>query len=202
MFCVSLRRRARHCSATIRTLVTQPTLPIVDVAALVDPNASDEAVSSASAAMGRAVSEHGFLYIKNHGVPKQVVDAMFSEARHFFLELPEPAKRELDLVRVNNGFRGYTALREETTAGQADVHECFDLAVEHPPSHPEVLAGRPHFGANPWPRSAAAPNFRPAMEAYTDAMQPLGHSLMRGLGLSLGLQGSHALHTTPHRPRA
>jgi isopenicillin N synthase-like dioxygenase len=58
-----------------------------------------------------------------------------------------------------------------------------------PDDHPLVTAGTPLHGRNLFPENL--PEFRSVVLTYLDEMTRLGHTLMTGIALSLGLEGSY-----------
>jgi isopenicillin N synthase-like dioxygenase len=170
------------------------TLPILDVSPLASPDlAARRAVATA---LGAACRGPGFFLAVNHGVA--TIPALFDAARAFFA-LPEAAKQALSIRRSPHN-RGYVALEEEQLdpAKPADRKEAFNIGLDLPPDHPEVLAGAPFRGVNLWPE---LPGFREATLAHFDACHRLGILLHRGFALDLGLD-EHFFDDTLDRPMA
>jgi isopenicillin N synthase-like dioxygenase len=82
-------------------------------------------------------------------------------------------------------WRGWFPLEGELTSGRPDRKEGLYLGAELGPDDPHVRAGTPLHGANRFPE--AVPDLRAAVLEYLDAMTTLGHTLMRGVALALGL---------------
>lgn len=59
-------------------------LPVIDIASLVNPQASGAARSEAAEAIGRACRGHGFFYISQHGVPQALIDRLHALSQVFF----------------------------------------------------------------------------------------------------------------------
>ncbi len=72
-----------------------------------------------------------------------------------------------------------------------DVKEGIYFGAELGDDDPRVMAGTPLHGANLFP--ATIPGFRETVMEYMDAMTALGHVLMRGIALSLGLDDVYFL---------
>ncbi|KAJ3336185.1 hypothetical protein HDU93_003476 [Gonapodya sp. JEL0774] len=128
----------------------------------------------------------GFLYIRGHGVPEEVVEAVFSESKVFFsLDKEEKMKYHIKKSKAN---RGYGALLDENVdpANRGDLHESFDIAFEVPEEDPDVIAGK-FYGPNVWPDASKLPSFRPALTAYYFQMLNLSKYLFRALALALKL---------------
>ena len=59
---------------TTATSSATASLPVIDIAALLKPGASDAERALVADAIGRACREHGFFYISQHGVPQALID--------------------------------------------------------------------------------------------------------------------------------
>jgi isopenicillin N synthase-like dioxygenase len=174
-------------SALQAVRVSSASLPVIDIGGLTSDRQADRD------AVGRALRatcvDKGFLYISNHGVSEHLVEAVFAEAAQFFA-LPAEEKLTVDKAR-SKANRGYEPLQGQTLEAGAppDLKEGFYIGPEHAANDPRVIAGKFNHGPNLWPAKPAG--FRPAMEAYFTAMAALGHRLMGGLALSLGLPEDH-----------
>ena len=86
-------------------------------------------------------------------------------------------------------WRGYFRVGDELTSGKPDQKEGLYFGAELPADDPRVLAGTPLHGPNLFPAEPAG--FREAVLEYMAALTGLGHRLMAGLALSLGLEESY-----------
>lgn len=158
-------------------------VPLIDVAGL---RSADPAARRAVAAeLGAACRGAGFFLVSGHGIPPAVTEGLFGAARALFA-LPDAAKRAMS-IRLSPHNRGYVGLSEEQLdpGKPADRKEAFNVGLEMPPDHPEILAGVPFRGANSWP--AGEPALRDAILAHFEAAWALGRLLHRGFALDLGL---------------
>ncbi len=156
--------------------VTRP-LPVMDLGPFLrgEPGALETL-----AAQWREVCENlGFFCIVNHGVPREMVDAMDREVRRFHA-LPHEEKMQ---IRVNEHQRGYipskaTIVKHSTYEKHTklDTVECLVLATDYPENHPESLAGKQFYGQNPWPENV--PGFRETVAGYMAAIQDLALKLL------------------------
>ena len=155
-------------------------IPIVDVAPLLD--GSDK--SGVARQIRWALSNAGFMYVKNHGIAQDFVDRVFDVTRRFF-DLPTERKMDLHVSRSGVALRGYIEpFGENTDPGKTrDLKECFDIGPER--AAPEG----PFFGPNQ--RPAGFPDFRELVYGYHQKMVDLSKSLLRGIALSLDLPESH-----------
>jgi isopenicillin N synthase-like dioxygenase len=165
-------------------------IPIIDVAPLIDGRDA----AGVARQLGAACRAHGFFYAVGHGVDPQLRTRLESVARQFFA-LDLDTKRRIAMARGGRAWRGYFAVGAELTSGQPDQKEGLYFGSELPAEHPLVRAGTPLHGPNLFP--AEPPGFGAAVLAYMDALARLGHQLMAGLALSLGLDASYfAAHGT------
>lgn len=132
----------------------------------------------------QACTTSGFFYIKNHGVPDDVLAKVQAAARTFFAHSPE-IKRQ---VAVNHRHRGFNALGDATMyqATRPDFKEFFSIGLELAEDDPAVLAGEALRGPNNWP--AFMPELRPALYDYYEAIGDCGADLLRVVALSLGIE--------------
>ena len=151
-------------------------IPLVDVSALVA--SGDQTVVAKQ--FRWALTNVGFMYVKNHGIPQSVIDAAFAASKRIF-DLPDAAKSALHIRNSGHSLRGYIPLFGENTdpTKTRDLKECFDLGPETP------LIDRPFFGRNQWPQDL--PEVAMPLVTYHDALCDLSRSLLRGVALSLDL---------------
>lgn len=156
-------------------------LPIIDISGL---RAGDRAAAQrVGQEIERACREVGFFYIVGHGIAQTVIDRALENALAFFRQ-PAEEKRK---VAANKTHRGFHALGDALMYGASkpDYKEFFQIGLDLGADDPDVQAGQPLRGANLWPATPEA--FRPAMEAYFQAVGQCGADLLRGVALSLGL---------------
>jgi polar amino acid transport system ATP-binding protein len=158
-------------------------LPIIDVGALVSQDAP-ERQRAAALQLDAAARKYGFFYAANHGVDAALVARLVSLAREFFAQ-DAAQKQAIPMSAGGTAWRGYFPLAGELTSGRPDWKEGLYLGTELGPDHPRVRQGVILHGANLWP---ALDGFRPVVLAYIDALAQLGHALMRGIALGLGLR--------------
>ena len=104
------------------------TIPLVDLSKYLAGNAQErqEFVQE----LGRAFTEVGFVGVKNHGVPKELIDEFYASAKAFFA-LPESIKRKYEIIGLA-GQRGYTSFGKEHAkqSEHADLKEFFQIGQE------------------------------------------------------------------------
>ncbi|KOR32065.1 hypothetical protein TI05_09645 [Achromatium sp. WMS3] len=156
-------------------------LPIISLAKLADKDTQE------IDRLYNVCCDHGFLYLKDHGVSLATVRDTIKACRHFF-ELPEKIKQnyghEHQLVFPKTS-RGYSPLGGETLYGAAgaDPKEIFDLGFDKPPSE------QPFTGPNVMPDDTVAPNFKTALyQLQHEVMSKVAPKLLRGFALALKLE--------------
>jgi isopenicillin N synthase-like dioxygenase len=162
-------------------------IPIIDLEPMFSGDAA--AKEKLAAELRKACTEVGFLYIRNHHVPKAVIEETFAVAETYFA-LPDDVKMANHVSKSKNN-RGYAAMLEENTdpTGRGDLHQSFDIALDVPADDPDVLAGKVLYGPNQWPDGQ--PAFRAAMEAYHAEMLKLSGRLLHAFALALGLDETY-----------
>jgi isopenicillin N synthase-like dioxygenase len=160
-------------------------IPIIGIGALV---AGTPDRHGAASQIGRACRECGFFYITGHGVEAGLQERLERLSRQFFAQDLE-TKMEIRMARGGKAWRGYFPVGGELTSGQPDLKEGLYFGAELGEDHPMARAGVPLHGPNLFP--ANIPGFRETVLEYMDAMTRLGHALMRGVALSLGLDESY-----------
>jgi len=150
-------------------------VPVLDLAPLL----AGENIDGLAREVRRACEGMAFFYIRNHGVPADVIDGAFSAARRFF-EQPLEARMKVHKDRFH---RGYLPLGTTRYPGKAaDLKDSFDLGVDLPLDHPDVAGGLPLHGPNQWPDLEG---FRAPVEAYFQAVRDCGLRLLTLFARSL-----------------
>jgi len=95
-------------------------IPIIDIAALVDGSDPDGVARE----IGDVCETVGFFYVKNHGVPHDLVECMYAAMQRFF-GLPLEIKQRLHVANSGPTLRGYIPPYGEN----ADPNNSRDLAL-------------------------------------------------------------------------
>ena len=165
-------------------------IPIIDIAPLFS---DDEAGKRKVAAeMAEAAANVGFLYVKGHNIPREMIDRLEARAAEFFA-LPEERKMA-HYIGKSRAHRGYVPTGEEgfydgTNPAKMDKKEAFDLSVELPEDDPDHVTGYRMLGPNQWPDEL--PEMRRDVYAYYEAAMALGRTLFGGFARALGLPENH-----------
>ena len=163
--------------------VQQTSIPLIDVSALMTNGPKERVARS----IGEACRDAGFFYIVGHGVDRGLQERLAQLSQRFF-EQDLQTKMKIRMELAGPAWRGYFPVGGELTSGRPDGKEGIYFGSELGDDHAKVLAGLPLHGNNQFPD---IPLFRETVLQYLDAMTRLGHRLMEGLALSLGLAESY-----------
>lgn len=164
-------------------LASKPTsfseIPLLDIAALLD-SSNPQAVA---AKIREACENVGFMYIKNHGVPKALIERMYALTQAFFA-LPQEAKERINIIHSGPTLRGYIPFYGENVdpKNTRDFKECFDYGQAG-------SEASPFFGMNLM--SEEMPEFKQQCEDYHAAIVSLARQLISAVALSLDLPASY-----------
>ena len=161
-------------------------IPVIDLTGFLRGEAG------ALAATGReihdALTQVGFFVLTGHGVPPDLIDATFAEAKRLH-DLPMDQKLALRLNEHNNGYMAsgrYAVWTSDVNKNdKPDLNEAFFVKRERPADNPLRLSGRRFAGANVWP--ADLPGFRDIVLAYYTAMEAFTNTLLPAVAVSLDL---------------
>ena len=152
-------------------------IPVLDLGPYLagEPGAAERL----AAELRHALTEIGFYFIVNHGVPAEQIREVYRQAARFHAQ---PLERKL-AIRIDRHNVGYLPFKGDTlrtstvaTVTKANLNEALFVARDLPQDHPDVQADRRFRSANRWP--PGLPGFREAIVAYCDAMERLARKLV------------------------
>jgi isopenicillin N synthase-like dioxygenase len=157
-------------------------LDVLDLGGLSDKDS--KSIARIAKELGRACRDVGFFYIRNHGIPQELMDRVFAASTAFFA-LPVDGKNALSIAKSkhNRGYAGISS--EKLDSKHADLKEAFNVGLDLDPGDPEVLTGKPFRGVNLWPPSP--PQFHDTVLDYFNAIWRLGRDLHLAIAADLGL---------------
>jgi isopenicillin N synthase-like dioxygenase len=140
----------------------------------------------------QACTESGFFYVVGHGVDEDLIARLEKLSRQFFA-LSKPEKMRISMAQGGRAWRGYFAVGDELTSGKPDRKEGIYFGTELADDHPAVSAHTPMHGRNLFPAIPGVDesDFRETVLEYLAQLTQLGHALMAGISLSLGLEASY-----------
>jgi len=166
-------------------MASTETIPVIDLGPYLagEPGALDRTAKE----LHFALTEIGFYFIVNHGVPRQKIRDAFEQVRRFHAQ---PVEKKLAL-KIDPNSTGYLPMRGNTLrtstvqAGtKPNLNEAFFVKRELPPDHPDVLSGRRFRGPNRWPD---LPGFRETILDYNETLERLVQKMVRVYAHALDL---------------
>ncbi|OTA99786.1 hypothetical protein M426DRAFT_252107 [Hypoxylon sp. CI-4A] len=155
-------------------------IPIIDLSQANDESTKPNLLSS----LRSALTEVGFLYVSNHGVPTTVTNGLVNALPTLF-ELEEEVKKSVALENSPH-FLGYSGVGSENTGGKTDRREQFEFATELTPTwHPGLPLHERLRGPNQWPEGRA--ELRSTVEAYVNELTKLGERFLDLVAEALSL---------------
>ena len=155
-------------------------IPLIDLGPFL---AGEPGALEATAAELRHICETvGFLYITNHGVPRELIQNTFAMAERFHAQ-PLETKME---VKLNDAMKGYLPYRSSTTGRDGLV------AIRKPNENEAFFVGpeRAHeLNSNQWPKGI--PGFHETTNAYFEALDQLALKMLPLYALALDLPADY-----------
>ena len=151
-------------------------IPIIDLSLLASGKKDNAAVEE----IGKACREVGFLYVKNHGIPRKLTNDILAAGSEFFGRRPAEKEEVLLDTRIRGylplGYRSYDGESIAATSNQ----EGFWMGPDRPLKSDNRLDG-----PNLWPENSRL--LKSSMEAYYKAATELASVLQKAFALALGL---------------
>lgn len=154
-------------------------IPVVDLAAFTQGSESDK--KSFVYELGRAYEDVGFVAVKNHGIPEELIDELYKYVQAFFA-LPAAVKRQYEKAELA-GQRGYTSFGKEHAKGSdaPDLKEFYQYGQTVEDDDPV----KAEYPANI--SVAEVPQFTPTLFRAYRHFEKSGRSLLSAIALYLGL---------------
>jgi isopenicillin N synthase-like dioxygenase len=169
-------------------------LPLVDMAPLLDAGADEAARARSGREIDLACRDTGFLLVTGHGIDPALRDDLERQSREFFA-LPDRVKARISMDRGGLAWRGWFPVGGELTSGRPDRKEGIYFGSELSAGHPRVAAGTPLHGPNLFPDEPAG--LRHAVLRWIEQVTEVGQALLGGIALGLGLEADwFARHLT------
>ncbi len=162
--------------------ITIDSIPVIDIAALV--NDEPEAERGTAEAISRAANEVGFFYVKNHGVPQDLIEKALSISNTFF-NLSLEQKKTAKVTEKKRGFiEPYTGKMKNSTT--TDYRETFLWGREFNESVLEELKDIPLIGANQWPD--CLPDMKTILNQYFEACIVVGRRILGAFAIAMEIE--------------
>ena len=154
-------------------------IPVVDLHHFI--NGSKEEKVQCASTLGKAFEEVGFVSVKNHGIPDDLINNLYATVKEFF-SLSEPEKRSYEIAGLA-GQRGYTSFGKEHAKGSdaPDLKEFFQYGqiIEEGVDSPE-----------PYPNNvmvSSPADFNSLFHQAYRAFEVSGSALLSAIAIHLGL---------------
>jgi isopenicillin N synthase-like dioxygenase len=159
------------------------TIPVVDLADFVNGNPEQKAGFVQK--LGRAYEDVGFVAVKNHGIPAELITDLYKYVQQFF-SLPSDRKKKFELPELA-GQRGYTSFGKEHAKGSdaPDLKEFFQYGQVVPADH--------KLNAE-YPENVPVddiPGFNETLFKAYRAFEKSGKSLLQAIALYLDLEENY-----------
>lgn len=155
------------------------TIPVVDLSDFTggDTKLKESFVQQ----LGKAYEEVGFVAVKNHGIPEEIIDDLYKYVQRFF-SLPSEKKSAYEIPELA-GQRGYTSFGKEHAKGSdaPDLKEFFQYGQTVSENHPL----KPEYPDNV--SVAEVEGFNETLFKAYRAFEKSGTSLLQAIALYLGL---------------
>ncbi|PHH68204.1 hypothetical protein CDD80_177 [Ophiocordyceps camponoti-rufipedis] len=163
-------------------------IPLIDFSRFVS-GSPDERLSAARA-MLQGFKSAGFIYLKNHPIPAEVLSRTFSRSADFFA-LPAAEKQALGWT-TPEANRGYSALGREKTSVKLDAGQIAEERASVPDLKESLEIGREGHPVheNRWPEEGEGKlrGFRVDMLDFFDRCRDVNYQVMTAIALAMGLE--------------
>jgi isopenicillin N synthase-like dioxygenase len=170
-------------------------IPSLDLSPyLLDQSGGREAVAAHLREITKTV---GFFYLNGHGIPQDLIEAVFAESRRFF-NLPDSIKRTIPYITTDtlkSGYQNsYTDGSERANINiigdaRPNLLEKFSINREAGSNGLTVSDQKPNAAINIWPTNL--PGFRETLQTYHSAIEKLGRQFLPLWCTSLGLPNDY-----------
>lgn len=152
-------------------------IPVVDLDTFLTSNEENKAAFVAQ--LGKAFEEVGFVAVKNHGIPQDLIDDLYKYVQQFFA-LPDSAKEAYEIPGLA-GQRGYTSFGKEHAKGSdaPDLKEFFQYGQEVQGETSEEYPDNVQV--------IEVPFFNQTFERAYRAFEKSGRALLQAIAIYLGL---------------
>lgn len=168
-------------------------IPVIDFTPFVTGSAADR--QAVAHQVYQACHEIGFMYLKNHGIPKPLIDRAFQQSQHLF-SLPPEVKRSL-AWSTEFSNRGYIGVERErlNPSRPGDLKEAFNIGSEG--TTPTDPSADPALLQNRW--IPGDETFRTTLVEFFEECTQAADRVYRSFALALNLPESFLVDRHSHR---
>lgn len=158
-------------------------IPVVNLADFLsgDPQLKQKFVND----LGKAYEEFGFVSVKNHGIPDELIARLYKYVQQFFA-MPLDAKKKYEVPGLA-GQRGYTSFGREHAKGSEapDLKEFFQYGQEVNDNDPVKSEYPDNVQIN------EISEFNPTLQQAYRAFEKSGRALLQAIALYLNLDENY-----------
>lgn len=158
-------------------------IPVVNLADFLsgDPQLKQKFVND----LGKAYEEFGFVSVKNHGIPDDLIEKLYKYVQQFFA-MPLNIKKQYEVPGLA-GQRGYTSFGKEHAKGSdaPDLKEFFQYGQEVEDNDPI----KSEYPDNV--QIQEIKEFNPTLRQAYKAFEKSGRALLQAIALYLGLDENY-----------
>ncbi len=135
--------------------------------------------------LGRAFEDVGFVAVKNHGIPEELIEDLYNHVKGFF-SLPLLLKQHYQFPELA-GQRGYTSFGKEHAKGSEapDLKEFYQFGQTVDPDHPNAADYPPNAPVE------EVPEFVPTLLKAYRSFEKSGGALLQAIAQYLGLPNNY-----------
>ena len=154
-------------------------IPVVDLSHFTQGNESQRREFVYD--LGRAYEDVGFVAVKNHGIPDELIEELYAQVKSFF-SLPLPLKSAYQIPELA-GQRGYTSFGKEHAKGSdaPDLKEFYQFGQTVNDDHPLKGEYPPNVQVSEIPEFTET-----LLEAYRH-FEKSGGAILQAIAIYLGL---------------
>ncbi len=155
-------------------------IPIVNLQSFLEGKPHEK--NAFATELGTAFHKIGFVGIKNHGIPSDLVETFYQAAKSFF-NLPVDIKEKYE-VKGLAGQRGYTSFGREHAKQSmvGDLKEFFQIGQPNPPEH---LKGNEDYPPNIYVEEVAS--FTQLGDELFKEFETAGRAILQAIAIYLEL---------------
>jgi len=175
-----------HAEVILPDTLAGEEIPILDIGPYLAEE--DGALERLAHELRYAQENVGFLFIINHGVPRELIKRAHANLVRFF-DLPDDVKCAMpNYVPPKSTIYVSSTVNENT---KPDLNEMLRIVRERPADHPAIKAGLMSHGPNHWPDENLVPGWKAEMLEYYQTMEDLGRSLLPVYARALDMPADH-----------
>ena len=154
-------------------------IPVVDLAQFNQGSDSDRTAFVYE--LGRAYEDVGFVAVKNHGIPEELIDELYNYVQTFF-GMPGDVKKQYEKLELA-GQRGYTSFGKEHAKGSdaPDLKEFFQFGQTVEDDDPVAVEYPANLTVN------EVPQLTPTLYRAYRHFEKSGRALLKAIAIYLGL---------------